>query len=178
MSKPLDLVLVEAGDGELPLVAALAERIWWAVYPPIIGEHQVRYMLARMYDLETLRRDRDRGVVFMLAGTSADPNDAIGFYALDLSADSQRAFLDKLYVLPERHGAGIGQRMLASVCTLAVEHGFAGVMLRVNRHNERAIRAYERFGFRELDRVCTDIGDGFEMDDIRFVWDADPDASA
>lgn len=178
MSTPSDLLLTEVGIEDLSQVAALAERIWWAVYPPIIGERQVRYMLARMYDLETLRRDRERGVVFMLACTSTDPKDAIGFYALDLSVDDQRAFLDKLYLLPEWHGAGIGQQMLTSVCTLAAERNFTGVMLRVNRQNGRAIRAYERFGFRELDRVCTDIGDGFEMDDIRFVRDFKPVESA
>jgi len=173
-----ELLLTQAGVEDLPQVAALAERVWWTVYPPIIGEAQVRYMLARMYDLDALRRDHDRGVAFMLVGSSRSPNEAIGFYALDLSVTGQRAFLDKLYVLPEWHGAGVGQQMLASVCTLAVERGFTGVMLRVNRHNERAIRAYERFGFRELDRVCTEIGDGFRMDDIRFVWDAEPDPSA
>ena len=50
-----ELRFTEAGIDELPRVATLAERIWWAVYPPIIGERQVQYMLARMYDLETLR---------------------------------------------------------------------------------------------------------------------------
>jgi len=170
--------MTEAGTGDLTLIADLAERIWWAVYPPIIGADQVRYMLERMYAAEALQRDRANGVVFMLVREHAIGGDdglPIGFYALDLAQAPERAFLDKLYLLPERHGHGIGQRMLASACRLACEQGHSGVMLRVNRHNESAIRAYRRFGFREWDRVCSDIGGGFVMDDIRFVWGCEDD---
>lgn len=174
------IVLMEAGETELATVAELAERIWWAVYPPIIGDAQVRYMLERMFSPESLRRNRKDGMVFVIASalTPAGLDEKIGFYALDLAGAPDRAFLDKLYLLPERHGFGLGQQMLASACTLACKQGHSGVMLRVNRRNHRAIRAYRRFGFREWDRICSDIGEGFVMDDIRFVWDCENDGLA
>ena len=37
--------------------------------------------------------------------------------------------------------------------------------LQVNRGNERAIRAYEKYGFRIIESRVFDIGDGFVMDD-------------
>ena len=37
--------------------------------------------------------------------------------------------------------------------------------LNVNKHNEKAIRAYLRNGFRTVESVKNDIGNGFFMDD-------------
>ena len=45
--------------------------------------------------------------------------------------------------------------------------GCTRLQLRVNKANASAIRAYCRAGFTFVEDVCTDIGNGFVMDDYR-----------
>ena len=55
--------------------------------------------------------------------------------------------------------------MLKYACRRCRELGFAKVRLNVNKHNTRAIAAYERNGFARVESVKIDIGGGFFMDD-------------
>lgn len=71
-------------------------------------------------------------------------------------------FLSKLYLDPAFIGKGIGQKTLACVRMIAENLRLARIYLIVNKHNKRAIAAYERFGvrahrrgrFRYRRRVC------------------------
>ena len=45
------------------------------------------------------------------------------------------------------------------------------VFLTVNKGNARAISVYERFGFKKIHAVVTDIGGGFVMDDYIYQLD-------
>ncbi|MFP4638836.1 MAG: GNAT family N-acetyltransferase [Guyparkeria sp.] len=145
---------------QLPLVASLAESIWWKCYPPVIGAEQVHYMLGRGYGLPALRGQARAGARFRLLRAGGQP---IGFLAWQAAEDE--AFLDKLYLEPEYHGLGLGRMMLAEVAREAAATGLAAVSLRVNRGNGPAIRAYRRAGFEVIAEDVKPIGGGFVMDD-------------
>lgn len=147
-------------DADLATVAALAHTIWWQHYPPLIGEQQTRYMLARMYAPERLRQELADGVCYRLAWLDDEP---VGYLSV---RPGPCAALDKLYLLPSRHRQGLGQQMLEYACRLAAEQGGQRLQLRVNRDNRQAIAAYERAGFRCVGEDCAAIGDGFVMDDF------------
>ncbi|MFO7582089.1 GNAT family N-acetyltransferase [Guyparkeria sp.] len=147
-------------ESRLPLVAALAESIWWKCYPPIIGAEQVHYMLGRGYSLPSLRRQARAGARFLLL--RAGPH-SIGFLAWQPA--NGEAFLDKLYLEPDYHGLGLGRMMLAAVAHAATVAGLDAVSLRVNRDNRSAIRAYRRAGFEVVAEDVKRIGGGFVMDD-------------
>jgi GNAT superfamily N-acetyltransferase len=74
--------------------------------------------------------------------------------------------LHKLYLLPEYHGTGIGARALAAVEQTARDNAATALVLNVNRHNLKAIRAYERAGWHVAEEVVADIGNGYVMDDF------------
>ena len=76
------------------------------------------------------------------------------------------AKLHKVYLLERYHGRGIGSAMLAQAEERARELGFRRLRLNVNKHNERAIRAYLRNGFVTVEAVKNPIGQGFFMDDF------------
>ncbi len=153
-------VLRAAGEADFPRVVSLAESIWWRCYPPIVGAAQVHYMLSRGYSVGELRRQARAGTRFRLLW--AGPR-AIGFLAW--RPDTDEAFLDKIYLEPAFHGLGLGQRMLAAVAAEASMQGHAALTLRVNRHNQPAIRAYRRAGFHWSGSHRKPIGAGFVMDD-------------
>ncbi|WP_197408138.1 MULTISPECIES: GNAT family N-acetyltransferase [unclassified Guyparkeria] len=149
-----------AADVDLATIAALAERIWWQVYPPIIGAAQVHYMLGRGYALPSLRSAREAGTRFSLLYLGPYP---AGFSAWQGGVDA--AFIDKLYLLPALHGCGLGRWLIEATCRQIAIAGHDVARLRVNRHNRAAIRAYGRAGFSIIASDCLPIGGGYVMDD-------------
>jgi ribosomal protein S18 acetylase RimI-like enzyme len=155
------LTFRRAGEADIPRLRALAEEIWRAVYPPIIGAAQVEYMLARMYAAETIAHELDAGVVWELAEMAGQP---AGFLAVSRE-EGGRAKLEKLYLRPAWHGIGHGQVMIARAEAVALALGAHEIFLQVNKQNTRALRAYERAGFRREREAVLAIGGGFVMDD-------------
>jgi ribosomal protein S18 acetylase RimI-like enzyme len=151
------------GPEDLETVRRLADRIWQACYPGIIPPEQIRYMLEWMYAPHKLAAELARGVTYELALLAGEP---VGYLAHELQAGGAILHLNKLYLVPELHGRGHGQAMLCRVLAAARTGAAREIELRVNRGNSRAVRAYERAGFRVAESVCQDIGAGFVMDDF------------
>lgn len=145
---------------ELPVIAALAETIWWHCYPPIIGAAQVHYMLGRGYALPVLSAAYRDGTVFSLL--QVGPR-SVGFSAWRVVG--REGFIDKLYLLPAFHGRGLGRWLIDATCRQIAAAGIDVAKLRVNRHNHVAIRAYQRSGFTITATDRLPIGAGFMMDD-------------
>jgi len=62
------------------------------------------------------------------------------------------AWLEELYVVPERRDGGIGLQMLEAVLERAQHNGCAAVDLEVDITHERAAHLYMRSGFEQLNR--------------------------
>ena len=160
-------VQIEPATGEhLPGIAALAEAIWRAHYPGIISNEQINYMLARMYDVDVMRQELENGIAYdrlMIDG------ELRGFASYGPTSNDDELKLHKLYVHPACQRRGYGAELLNRVESVAREHGFASVVLTVNKRNAKAIAAYRKNGFTIHESVVTDIGGGFVMDDYVMV---------
>ena len=161
------LELVEVTDDAIAARArAIAEKAWPPTYHGIIPDAQIPYMIERMYAPETIRAEAARGTPFYLV--RADGVDA-GVCSVDLRPDADGAAeLHKLYTLPAYWGRGIGHWLLDELCRRAAAAGAKRVWLRVNKRNLRAQKAYKNAGFANIKSLCTDIGEGFVMDDFVF----------
>jgi ribosomal protein S18 acetylase RimI-like enzyme len=149
-----------AGAADLAGISSLAGRIWREHYPSIISGEQIEYMLAWMYDVEQLRRDVARGVVYELL---LEGDRVLGFCGYEELPGHLK--LHKLYLDVPEHGRGFGSMLLRHVEEEAIHRGLSKVVLGVNRLNEKAIRAYRRNGYRIREPLKTGIGGGFLMDD-------------
>ncbi len=147
---------------EIDTLIPLAARIWHAHYPSIITVEQIDYMLERGYTRPVIEDEMQNGGVTWL--TIKSDGAMIGFAAFGPYATGVMK-LHKLYLLPEHHGTGIGARALAEVERLAQEMGAHRLVLNVNKHNDKAIRAYQQAGWSIAEVVVVDIGNGFVMDD-------------
>jgi diamine N-acetyltransferase len=149
--------ILPAGPEHVGDIARLAGVIWRAHYPGIISQEQIEYMLAKMYDLEVLRREMSEGITYLRA---LEGNQMLGFASYGPVGTEVK--LHKLYVDPSHQRCGIGRALIE-----AVERAAAGrtLMLTVNKRNQRAIAAYEKHGFVVRDSIVMDIGGGFAMDD-------------
>lgn len=150
---------------DIPLLQGLASRIWREHYPGIITHAQIDYMLGTMYAPEVMRDEIDnQGYCYVIVLHDGEP---AGFIAYVHEPVKKAVKVSKLYLLPALHGKGIGSQMLGYVKNDALRTGSKTVYLFVNKGNAKAIRSYERFGFRKVEELVTDIGKGFVMDDFR-----------
>jgi ribosomal protein S18 acetylase RimI-like enzyme len=106
------------------------------------------------------------GVMWHLVSHHGEP---VGFISCGFDDPARQVKLHKLYLLPRLHGQGLGRQMLEQVKAQAVLRGAREIRLQVNKQNTRAIRAYERAGFRVRESAVADIGGGFVMDDFIMV---------
>jgi len=162
----LPVTIAAAQAAEIPVVQRLAQEIWRRHCPPILSLAQIDYMLERGYSADALARfvvEPDAGLALAKAA-----GDAVGFAAW-CRFDASTMKLDKLYVLPQKHGRGVGRALIEHVRWHATRAGCRALTLNVNRGNTQAVRAYEACGFAIHTRGDFPIGGGFVMEDFIMV---------
>ena len=164
LARPVaSLAIRSASEAEIPVLRALAEKIWRESYATLLTPGQIDYMLAWMYAPETIARELREGIIWEIAWLDGE---RIGFHSCTFEPETRRLKLNKLYLLPEQQGLGFGQQLLERVHALAAQRGAGTVWLQVNKQNTRALRAYERAGYTVERSAVFDIGGGYVMDDF------------
>ncbi len=85
---------------------------------------------------------------------------------LDALSLSPAVELSKFYVHPEQHGRGAAAALMTATLDFAARSGLPGIWLGVNQENQRAIRFYEKSGFRIVGTKRFGLGDRYEDDFI------------
>ncbi len=155
-------------EAELSALAKLAGEIWRQHYPGIISREQIEYMLGKMYALETLRSELHAGVRFYRLLVNEQ---FVGFASIGPQPEPGVVKLHKCYLLPKFHGCGLGGSMMQHCEREARRLGARRMILAVNKHNSKAIAAYQRKGFEIAASVITEFGSGFVMDDFIMAKD-------
>src|SRR5262245_41984166 len=105
----VNLHLVPASSKDIPVIQALAQRIWRTHYITIIGVEQVEYMLDKFYSEAGLQRQMDEGQQFWLVQNPELKNgESFGFLAVSNQGEG-RYFLHKFYLDNEQRGHGLGK---------------------------------------------------------------------
>jgi GNAT superfamily N-acetyltransferase len=161
--------ILPAREEHLPALAELAGVIWRQHYPGIISPAQIDYMLAKMYSLAKLREEIcSQGVRFQRLLVDRR---FVGFASYGPTAQPGVMKLHKCYLLPDMHGRGFGSRLLQHCEREVRKLGARRLILAVNKHNLKAVAAYQRNGFGIAESVLTDFGAGFVMDDYILAKD-------
>lgn len=161
------LYLALASLADIPTIQALAQRIWRAHYPDIIGEVQTEYMLGKFYNDDSLRQQMAEGQQFWLVQDAAASGVPLGFLAVSDKGEG-RFFLHKFYLDNERRGRGLGKTVFELL--LARCPDLQEMRLTVNRQNFKSINFYFKIGF--VIEQCVDIaiGEGYEMNDFQMCF--------
>jgi len=147
---------------ELPILKDLAYRIWPSTYKEILSQEQMAYMLNWMYSIETLEESLESDHYFFAI---FDENRALGFVDIELnSSEVNEMKLQKIYVLPEKQGLGLGKKLLNFAIDFGKKQGVNHLTLQVNRFN-KAVNFYRHAGFEIIDEQDFDIGNGYFMND-------------
>jgi len=151
-------MFVDANNA-LETVAKLAYKIWNEHYPSVIGQEQVNYMLNKFYAIDALKKQIDEGQKFYLI---IEKEQNIGFFSIS-EKEINTIFIHKFYVDFSDRNKGIGARVMTQLFT---QYPKANFTLNVNRQNFKPINFYFKMGFKIMDIVNIEIGDGYAMNDF------------
>lgn len=157
----MDIKKVSNKD-QICTIENLAYEIWYQHYTPIIGKHQVDYMLGKFQSVEAMTTQIKNGFLYFLI---LDDNVPLGYMSVNIL--SETLFLSKFYVTEAERGKGYGRKMIAYLEALAKEKNLNKIALTVNKYNTGSIKMYENVGFVISGTMVKDIGEGFIMDDYQ-----------
>ena len=148
---------------QVKVVVQLANIIWTEHYTPIIGKDQVTYMLSTYHSFHTISNDiANTNIHYYLISNDSKP---IGYVGIRL--ENKSLFLSKIYILLEARGHGFGQQAVMFIKELAIAKQLEKIALTVNINNTGSIAAYKKMGFEITGDICSDIGEGYVMDDYK-----------
>ncbi|MCK5811576.1 MAG: GNAT family N-acetyltransferase [Clostridiales bacterium] len=142
-------------------ISKLATIIWEEHYTSIIGKAQVAYMVEKFQSAKAIKKSIDLEQYSYLMVYYQ--RQLAGYCAYCIKENS--LFLSKFYVHKNFRGLKIASSMMKQVFLFSKKHELTSVFLTVNKHNTHSISIYKHFGFSITNKLVTDIGQGFIMDD-------------
>ena len=170
----IDFLPVRVQDQEL--LAEVAGEIWNEYWPQHIGQAQTDYMVEQFQSLSAIQRQMaEEGYEYWFLTvpqgqsdspwTAPDGRPIVGFTGGHEEPETNRYFISKIYLLASERGKHYASRVIQFYTALCVQRDLRAMYLTVNKGNQMGIRCYEAKGFKTIDAVETDIGQGFVMDD-------------
>lgn len=148
--------ILNATPDDIPTIQGLAEKTWWPTYSSIITAEQIRFMLDKIYSIETLQEVMSNGSqTFIILHDELGPQ-GFASYGM-LSGYPSICKLHKIYVLPENHGKGYGKMLIEEIKKRILALNIRILDLNVNRFN-RARSFYEKIGFKVIREENVSIG--------------------
>lgn len=157
MSSPLTITVAK----RTPAVAAQLAEIGRQTFSETFASHNSAEDMAAYLDAafgpeKQLAELQDADTVFLLARMQQE---LVGYAKLRFNstlglepgkAPDNRLEIERLYVLDDWIGTGLGASLMRRGVEEARQHGSRAIVLGVWEHNRRAIEFYQRFGFKTI----------------------------
>lgn len=156
----LEIKLCESEE-QLITLAKLAEKIWNNYFLGIITQEQIDYMVAMNQSYPAIKKAiNEQHYRYYLAY-----EDGVMVGYMGVKPEDDRLFLSKLYMDAPARGKRYASRLFDEAIKLCTELNLKTIYLTCNKHNDHSLAVYRKKGFKVIDEVETDIGQGFIMDD-------------
>ena len=154
-----------ASGSDAAALAELAARTFSDTFAAHNRQEDMEVYLATTYGEAQQRREiEDLSIVTLLVD---DGGALVAFAQLRRSSSEHgEVELARFYVHRDHHGRGIAQTLMSAVIDAARELGAATLWLGVWEHNARAIRFYEKCGFRDAGSHPFLLGSDLQTDRV------------
>ena len=150
-------------EEDIKELASLAENIWREYWTSRITSAQTEYMIEKFQSFKAIKHQiEDENYIYNIF-YDAKSKSVIGYFGISPQEDC--LFLSKLYIKHDFRGFGCGNLAFNRIKLYAVKYNKTRIKLTVNKYNTQTIKVYEKWGFRNIKSVVSDIGSGFVMDD-------------
>lgn len=146
---------VVQSEQDIKNIEMMASVIWPIAYKDILDINQIKYMLDKYLSVSTIKENLADHYTYMILESEGNK---VGFMAYNIFDD--KLFLSKLYILPNMQNNGFASEAIEHLKKLNLD-----IELTVNKNNKNAYDKYIHLGFKNIDSVVTDIGNGYVMDD-------------
>ena len=151
----------EVEEQNIDVLADLASEIWHEYWVEILSPAQIDYMVEKFQSghaiKNQIKNENYKYYFITVNGINA------GYFGVSFKKDC--LFLSKLYIKKDFRHSGIGTKAFEKIKEIAVQNNYKSIQLTVNKYNKNTINAYNKWGFKTIDSVVSDIGGGFVMDD-------------
>ena len=155
--------IIQADISHTAIIATIGKKSFRNAFDPLFKcKEELFEYLEYTYDPVKLAKSiRKENNVYLLAFRESEP---IGFAKVkkhslnDQIESGAQMELQKVYVLPEHHGNGVGTALLKEVKILAKEIYPDYIWLDTHISNENAVRLYEKNGFKKMGKYFFTIG--------------------
>lgn len=155
-------------EGDIKLIADLANEIWHEYFPFILSKDQIDYMVDKFQSEKAIvNQMKQEGYRYY---TLSIEDQLVGYFAFSEEENHKTLFLSKLYLHKAHRGKGYGTKVFAYLREYCIEKNLYKIWLTVNKYNEDTIKAYIKRGFVQTDMRVLDIGNGYVMDDYIMEW--------
>jgi ribosomal protein S18 acetylase RimI-like enzyme len=155
--------IIAATPHDLPLIRKLAEQIFHITYLPLQPKDKVDYLFDLMYSPTSLAKQMSEGQKFIIA---KEETEHLGFASYEINCKKPSVTkIHKLYVLANAQGKGVGKKLVDAIAGIATQSNNQVLSLNVYRQNP-VIDFYEKLGFKKVNDVDIDVGNGFTMNDF------------
>lgn len=159
----MDTKIITADISHTAVIASIGKKSFRAAFEHLFNSREELFeYLEYTYDPVKLARSiRKENNVYFLACSDGE---AVGFtkvkkHSLNDQIESVAQMeLQKIYVLPQYHGKGIGTALLKEVKNLAREIDPDYIWLDTHKSNHKAVRLYEKNGFQIMGNYFFTIG--------------------
>ena len=139
-------------------LAKVAEKIYYDYYAGLIGEENIKYMLAEYQTansvIEQIRTRKHNYYEIFCDG------EFCGYF--DIMYEGRRIILDKIYVSKEYRKKGIARYVVAHIEKLC--RSVNKIIVDILVKNEAACIAYKHLGFVKLKEGVMTLGNGFQTE--------------
>jgi len=153
-----------ASTEDIPAIMEMASVVFPETYKDIISREQIQYMMDMMYSEINLKHQMTAANnIFFIC----ECRGYVSFRYKGRMEDGVELFhLEKLYVMPDAQGTGLGRELFETVVKAAKSSSVGGIRIELNvNRNNKAVTFYEHLGMKIARQGDFPIGKGFYMND-------------
>jgi ribosomal protein S18 acetylase RimI-like enzyme len=148
------LDILDPTDEMMPALAKVAAQSFLESHGHSASAKEIEEYVANKFSLKQLMEEKqEAGAIFRMAFWNGEPA-AYSKIVLNRPMKNSEAVnickMDRLYVLEKFLDHNIGRSLMDDSLRIAREHGQKGIWLNVWIDNKRAVRFYEREGFKRV----------------------------
>lgn len=157
-----------ANENDAALLAEVGRRTFYDSFIEYNTPEDMQKYLSEHYSTEIQMSEiKDPNTIFLIAEINSIP---VGYVKLrgqskgDGVVGTNPMELQRIYTIQEYIGKGVGAELMKAVIREAKERGFDCLWLGVWEKNERAIKFYEKWGFRKVGNYVFVLGEDIQSD--------------